>query len=413
MNKLVSWGKVGKGGFYRAPINRKSLLPKTEIRPEMQRWLVQKTKTGLDAMRRYGETVIDNVNVSKGQKDKDATARPPRSGAESPPIDSMAVGSITRTNYYAENKRRILKATLDALKIAQEVEYIVQQSGYVASAQDAQGISDLSNTPGAEAYNYGSAIWHGDNINYSSSYSQRAGIFDVIRNLYPSGTTTNTSRIFYDRAVSEITFVNAGAYACELTIYELRAKHDLAITNVSSLGTSNNVYSPVEYWASGLSASTAGGFQNSPGGEAYGAITPGTLGAKPWDSQLFACYWDIKYVKKINMTAAAVHVHTSTYKLQQLEDFQRWYYSSLLGGVTTTLMFVVQGTPLADSETNTTIGLGPSKVNWTQNIRYYSKAIPYTQNIVYYGRDYTSYTTSKGVSAIGEDSGRTGNEIIS
>lgn len=296
-------------------------------------------------------------------------------------VPSVSQGEVSVTKYIARHKcPKTTLAIKRSLTVAQRLE-LSYVTGYrvVNSSGNVQGLGDMSNSSGNST---GTAtipvtalhsICGGSHV--TSAGALQSGILNIMnQNVagYGGPGYSNSTKFFLTSCNVETEISNISAYPLLVDIYEVMAKEDLVgHAGTSSYGVNgSSVYSPVQFWTSGL------GLNNTPNVGA--ALGPTNVTARPYDNEFFNQYWRICSKITVALSAGDVHRHHSSYGYNKVINMVRSNSSSLIRNLTRNIMVVVQGTTVQDSSASPVVAFGPSAVNVTHQVHYKYMALPYS-----------------------------------
>jgi hypothetical protein len=270
-------------------------------------------------------------------------------------IKMAAIGSITTSAYKSVLNK---KKPADFFRDAQSLEFITNSGFRVVSGLQQQNPWDLTGTGanGGQLQNASAGIiWGG----YGGGLSGvTIGAMNQLSNLSDDSTSTGKLHCGTCRLTTKITSMTETPVIVD--IYELVAKHDLCANPSSTLASSLEVMSPWYAWDLGLDLT---GFTTTQ-------ISMNNIGSLPYDSDVFNCYWKVCDKRRVTISAGSTHMHESEYVLNETLSEQRFQCSLLMQGITRSLLFVSQGTPVRDQTTNTHVGASNTVLNVTHEMRY-------------------------------------------
>jgi len=297
-------------------------------------------------------------------------------------LPSVSQGEVSMTKYVAKHKcPKTNMAIKRVLSMAQRLE-MSYVTGYrltntVGSTQVFGDMSNSSSQSNSTASISASAIHciAGGNY-YDTTNANVPGMLNLLTaNIHANvnQARTQTTKFFLTSCTVDTEIANVSSYPIVVDIYEVLAKEDLL-----GAGTTNNygpygvyVYSPIQFWSSGLGTNTSPIVGSSLG--------PTNTTARPYDNDLFSNYWRICSKLTIALSTGDVHRHSSVYQYNKVIQMTKANYSTLLRNVTRNIMIVARGTTVQDSGVSPAVSVtGPGTINVTHQVHYKYMALPFS-----------------------------------
>lgn len=172
----------------------------------------------------------------------------------------------------------------------------------------------------------------------------------AIKNAAPN-TPTITSRVLLEYIEGEIYFANAAVFNTSVTIYDVIARRDLPTVNCAD---------PASCWSTGI-------FDESAGGTNFA-----TVGAEPFQSELFNQYFKVVGKTKLDVPSGGTHRHVIKWRPNKVlhnEVFANSCYAAGTanqGGIADLTVFtlvIYHGQPAHDSTTITSVTVSPASLD--------------------------------------------------
>lgn len=278
-------------------------------------------------------------------------------------IDAKGVGAITRSKYKASYKNRtktISKTMLAAERMAFNTVCAYRMA---CTSSDNQGAFDMTSYVNASTKPWAAGVMFG-----GESSSTLVSPMAAIQNQIFSANAQIAQYIYFDSVEMKSIITNASAVPIFVDLYECVSKLDYRSTVLS------NSMSPVTDWASGYTQSAINVTVVTNGI----SPSPSTLGSRPTDSAIFNTYWKICSKHTIELGVGSSHEHSSLYEYHKLLEQSRYLSDTgtyqNLGGLTRTVMYVIRGSLVRDTTTNSTVGTGLVSALAEHIISYRSRA---------------------------------------
>lgn len=162
-----------------------------------------------------------------------------------------------------------------------------------------------------------------------------------------SGGSKN-QRYVLERADGELYMANNFLANVKITIYDCIARKDIS---------QSAVYAPYSAWNTGLTD------MGLP-------ITAQNVGATPFDSDTFNCFWKVLKRTEIILAGGACHRHKVTLKGSKLVTGPEGYYYNVYKDTTYYCMVTISGQPAHDGTTKTTVGLGSGGIDYIESTEH-------------------------------------------
>jgi hypothetical protein len=197
------------------------------------------------------------------------------------------------------------------------------------------GVNNQSATGAQQAFQYGHFTY---------------GDLQAIRGESPD-SPINASRVLLEYVEGEILFANAAVFTTSCTIYDVIARRDLPTVNCGDPNTA---------WFAGLQDEGAGGTGFT------------TVGAEPFQSELFNQYFKVHGKTKVDIPSGGTHRHVIRWRPNKVlhnEVMTNSVYSaggSNAGGVADITVFtliIFHGQPAHDSTTITSVTVSPASLD--------------------------------------------------
>lgn len=172
----------------------------------------------------------------------------------------------------------------------------------------------------------------------------------AIKNQSPS-LPTITSRVLLEYIEGEILFANAAVFTTSCTIYDVIARRDLP---------NGNCGDPSTAWSTGIFDESAG------------ALNFATVGAEPFQSELFNQYFKVVGKTKVDLPSGGTHRHVIAWRPNKILHNEVFANSVYAGGgantggvmdITVFTMVVYHGQPAHDSTTITSVTISPASLD--------------------------------------------------
>lgn len=194
---------------------------------------------------------------------------------------------------------------------------------------------------------------------------------------YASTTSYDYMKSFIHNHKTTYRLANSTIGSIVVDILTIVPKYTSRATSATSLEVS-----PIEAWNTGMIY-----WQDNHLTTGYTSRTSSTLGARPWDSEIFNAWFTCKNVQRVQLKPGSSHEHVSTLEANYfMHDALvagvgdgNLYNHGCVAGLTVYTMFIVSGTPAYDDTNLVTVGDASISVVRDEQINCYTIQKPMTQ----------------------------------